>query len=183
LDFRAILCHKFAVLNLRKSKKNKPRNSIFVLKSHKFDAHFKKYEMSGILTLTMIKPEAVNKGYTGAILKKIQDAGFEISAMKMYKLTRLQVESFYAEHLGKTFYEGLCDYMCSGPIVAAVLKKENAVLDFRTLVGKTDPKDAAEGTIRKEFAESGSKNAVHGSDSDESAQKELSFHFAQTELF
>jgi len=139
--------------------------------------------MSGKLTLTMIKPEAVEKGHTGAILKKIQDAGFQISAMKMYQLTRDQVESFYAEHKGKPFYEDLCNYMCSGPIVAAVLQKENAVVDFRTLVGKTDPKDAAEGTIRKEFAESGSKNAVHGSDSDESAKKETSFHFAQTELF
>lgn len=139
--------------------------------------------MSGNFTLTMIKPEAVKKGHTGAILKKIQDTGFEISAMKMYQLNRSQVERFYAEHLGKPFYEGLCDYMCSGPIVAAVLKKENAVVDFRTLVGKTDPKDADEGTIRKEFAESGSKNAVHGSDSDESAQKEASYHFAQTELF
>jgi nucleoside-diphosphate kinase len=183
LDFGAILCHKFAVLNLRKSKKNKLRNSIFVLKSHKFGAHFKKHKMNGKLTLTMIKPEAVEKGYTGAILKKIQENGFQISAMKMYKLTRDQVESFYAEHLGKPFYEGLCNYMCSGPIVAAVLKKENAVADFRTLVGKTDPSEAAEGTIRKEFAESGSKNAVHGSDSDQSALKEIGFHFAQTELF
>lgn len=139
--------------------------------------------MSVKYTLTMIKPEAVEKGYTGAILAKIQKAGFEISAMKMYQLTRKQVESFYAEHLGKPFYEGLCDYMCSGPIVAAVLKKENAVTDFRILVGKTDPNEAAEGTIRKEFAESGSKNAVHGSDSDESAARETSFHFAQTALF
>ncbi|MFT6747622.1 MAG: nucleoside-diphosphate kinase [Glaciecola sp.] len=182
MDFGAILRHEFAMLNLRKIKKNKPRNSILVLKCDKFDAHIKNYKMSGKLTLTMIKPEAVEKGYTGAILNKIEDAGFEISAMKMYRLTRAQVESFYAEHFGKPFYEGLCDYMCSGPIVAAVLKKENAVADFRTLVGKTNPAEAAEGTIRKEFAESGSKNAVHGSDSDESAMKEIGFHFAQTEL-
>lgn len=139
--------------------------------------------MSGNLTLTMIKPEAVEKGYTGAILKKIQDAGFEVSAMKMYQLSRKQAESFYEVHKGKPFYEFLCDYMCSGPIVAAVLKKDNAVTDFRTLVGKTNPDEAAEGTIRKEFAESGSKNAVHGSDSDENAQLELAFHFAKTELF
>lgn len=139
--------------------------------------------MSGILTLTMIKPEAVEKGYTGAILAKIQAAGFEISALKMYQLTRNQAEAFYEVHQGKPFYESLCDYMCSGPIVAAVLKKENAVVDFRTLVGKTNPLEAAEGTIRKEFAESGSKNAVHGSDSDENAALELAFHFAQTELF
>lgn len=138
--------------------------------------------MSGNLTLTMIKPEAVEKGFTGAILKKIEDNGFTIVAMKMYELSRDQVEQFYAVHHGKPFYEGLCSYMCSGPIIAAVLKKENAVTDFRTLVGKTNPDEAAEGTIRKEFAESGSKNAVHGSDSDENALLEISFHFAQTEL-
>ncbi len=139
--------------------------------------------MSNNLTLTMIKPEAVEKGYTGPILNKIQAAGFEIAAMKMYQLTRKQAEHFYAEHLGKPFFEGLCDYMCSGPIVAAALKKQNAVSDFRLLVGKTDPKDADIGTIRKEFAESGSKNAVHGSDSDLNAAKETAFHFSVTEIF
>ena len=139
--------------------------------------------MSGNITFTMIKPEAVQKGYTGAILKKIQDAGFEILALKMHQLTSTQAEKFYEIHKGKPFYEFLTAYMSSGPIIAAVLQKENAVLDFRTLVGKTNPAEAAEGTIRKEFAESTNKNAVHGSDSDENALIESSFHFAQTEIF
>lgn len=139
--------------------------------------------MQGNTTLTMIKPEAVEKGFSGAILKKITDAGFKISALKMYQLTHAQAEDFYAVHKGRPFYEFLCNYMCSGPIIAAVLTKENAVVDFRKLVGATNPEEAAEGTIRAEFAESGSKNAVHGSDSDENAALETSFHFAKTELF
>ena len=139
--------------------------------------------MTGNITFTMIKPEAVQKGFSGAILKKIQEAGFEIVAMKMHQLTLAQAEKFYAVHTGKPFYEFLTQYMSGGPIIAAVLKKENAVLDFRTLVGSTNPDDAAEGTIRKEFAESTKQNAIHGSDSDENAMLESSFHFAQTEIF
>jgi nucleoside-diphosphate kinase len=139
--------------------------------------------MSGNLTFTMIKPEAVQKGFTGSILKKIQESGFEIVALKMHQLSRTQAEKFYEVHVGKPFYDFLTEYMSSGPIIAAVLKKENAVLDFRKLVGSTNPLDAAEGTIRKEFAESTNKNAVHGSDSDENALIERSFHFSQTEIF
>ena len=133
--------------------------------------------MSGNRTLTMIKPEAVEKGFSGAILKKIEDAGFKIKALKMHQLTHDQAVKFYEVHAGKPFYEYLCEYMSSGPIIAAVLEKENAVLDFRELVGKTKPAEAAEGTIRKEFAESGSRNAIHGSDSDENAALETEFHF------
>ena len=139
--------------------------------------------MSGRTTLTMIKPEAVKKGYTGAILKMIQDKGFEIVALKMYQLSKAQAETFYAVHEGKPFYDFLVKYMSEGPIVAAVLKKDNAVEDFRALIGKTNPEEAAEGTIRKHFAESTNKNAVHGSDSDENATLECNFHFKAEEIF
>lgn len=150
----------------------------------KFAAHQKtKRFMSGNITLTMIKPEAVEKGYTGAILKKIQENGFTIASLKMYQLSRKQAESFYAVHEGKPFYEFLVGYMSSGPIVAAVLKKENAVADFRALIGPTNPAEAGEGTIRKAFAESTNKNAIHGSDSDENAQIEMNFHFKKEEVF
>lgn len=146
-------------------------------------SHLKFTIMTKNITFTMIKPEAVQKGFTGSILKKIQDAGFEIIAIKMHQLSRAQAEKFYGVHIGKPFYEFLTEYMSSGPIIAAVLKKENAVSDFRKLVGSTNPEEAAEGTIRKEFAESTKKNAIHGSDSDENALIESSFHFAQTEIF
>lgn len=139
--------------------------------------------MSGIQTFTMIKPEAVAKGLTGAIIKKIQDAGFTIKALKMHQLSKQQAEGFYEVHKGKPFYDSLTTYMSSGPIVAIILEKTNAVVDFRTLVGSTDPNEAAEGTLRKEFAESKTKNAVHGSDSDENALIESNFHFAFIEQF
>ena len=139
--------------------------------------------MSGRTTLTMIKPEAVQKGYTGGILKMIQDNGFEIIALKMHQLSKAQAEKFYAVHQGKPFYDFLVNYMSEGPIVAAVLRKDNAVEDVRALIGKTNPEEAAEGTIRKKYAESTNKNAVHGSDSDENAKIEADFHFDATEIF
>tara|TARA_B100001059_G_scaffold204256_1_gene213443 strand:- start:1193 stop:1588 length:396 start_codon:yes stop_codon:yes gene_type:complete len=131
----------------------------------------------------MVKPEAVEAGNTGAILNKIEKAGFRIVAMKKVLLSKERAGEFYAVHKERPFYAELVDYMSSGPIIAALLEKDNAVLDFRTLIGATDPSEAAEGTIRAEFAESKAKNAVHGSDSDENANIEADFHFSLNERF
>lgn len=139
--------------------------------------------MSGKVTFTMIKPDAVEKNYIGGILKMINEAGFTIKAMKYTKLSAEQAGKFYEVHKERPFYGELVDYMSSGPIVAAILEKDNAVADFRTLIGATNPAEAAEGTIRKIYAESIAANAVHGSDSDENAQIEGAFFFAQTERF
>ena len=141
---------------------------------------FKNNTMSN-LTFTMVKPEAVESGNTGAILNKIEKAGFRIVAMKKVLLSKERAGEFYAVHKERPFYGELVDYMSSGPIIAALLEKDNAVLDFRTLIGATDPSEAAEGTIRAEFAESKAKNAVHGSDSDENANIEADFHFTKDE--
>ncbi|MBT3210253.1 MAG: nucleoside-diphosphate kinase [Bacteroidetes bacterium] len=132
-------------------------------------------------TFTMIKPSAIEKGYIGPILTKIEEAGFEIVALKMVKLRRHHAEEFYAEHEGKPFFEGLVEFMISGRIVAAILEKENAVADFRKLIGNTDPTKADEGTIRKLYAKSLQENAIHGSDSDESANRESDFFFSKRE--
>ena len=134
-------------------------------------------------TFTMIKPEAVENGHIGAILERINAAGFTIVAMKKTALTSEKAGDFYAVHKERPFYGELVDYMSSGPIVAAILEKENAVADFRTLIGATDPSEANEGTIRSEFAESKAKNAVHGSDSDENAAIEGEFFFTAEERF
>ncbi len=134
-------------------------------------------------TFTMIKPDAVANGHIGAILAKINEAGFRIVAMKYTQISKAQAETFYEVHKERPFYGDLTDFMSSGPIVSAILEKENAVADFRTLIGATNPAEAAEGTIRKQFAESMSRNAVHGSDSDENACIEGAFHFAGTEMF
>jgi nucleoside-diphosphate kinase len=135
------------------------------------------------LTFTMVKPEAVEAGNTGAILNKIENAGFRVVAMKKVLLSKERAGEFYAVHRERPFYGELVDYMSSGPIIAAILEKDNAVLDFRTLIGATDPSEATEGTIRAEFAESKAKNAVHGSDSDENALIEADFHFSNEERF
>ena len=135
------------------------------------------------MTFTMIKPEAVEAGNIGAILKMIENNGFKIVAMKKVKLTRQRAGTFYQVHKEQPFYSELVEYMSSGPIISAILEKENAVADFRALIGTTDPAEAAEGTIRKLFAESKSKNAVHGSDSDKNAQIEADFHFSTEERF
>ena len=134
-------------------------------------------------TFTMIKPDAVANGHTGAILSKIAEAGFGIVALKMTQLTQADAEAFYAEHKERPFFGELVSFMTSGPIVAAVLEKENAVNDFRTLIGSTNPDEAAEGTIRKLYATSMGQNAVHGSDSDENAAIEANFHFSKREQF
>ena len=120
-------------------------------------------------TFTMIKPDAVAEGHSGAILKMIEEAGFRLTAIKMVKLTKDRAGQFYAVHKERPFYDSLCNYMSSGHIIAAILEKENAVSDFRTLIGATNPAEAAEGTIRKLYAKSMESNAVHGSDSDENA--------------
>ena len=138
--------------------------------------------MAGNRTFTMIKPDAVESNNIGNITQMISDAGFKIKAMKLTQLTKGQAEEFYAVHSERPFYGELVEYMTSGPIVAAVLEKENAVIDFRNLIGSTDPNEAEEGTIRKKYAESKGRNAVHGSDSDENAQIESNFHFSENEL-
>ena len=134
-------------------------------------------------TFTMLKPDAVEKGHIGAILEKISASGFKIVAMKLTQMTQGDAETFYAIHKERPFFPDLVAYMTRGPIVAAILEKENAVADFRTLIGATNPADAAEGTIRKLYAASISENAVHGSDSDENAAIEGAFHFSGREQF
>ena len=134
-------------------------------------------------TFTMIKPDATSKGYTGAILDQIIKAGFTVKAMKWIHLSPAQAGTFYEVHKERPFYQELVDFMSSGPIVAAILEKDNAVADFRTLIGATNPAQAEEGTIRKKFAASIGENAVHGSDSDENAAIEGNFFFAGLERF
>lgn len=134
-------------------------------------------------TFTMIKPDATSKGYTGAILDQIIQAGFAVKAMKWIQLTPAQAGQFYEVHKERPFYGELVEFMSSGPIVAAILEKDNAVADFRTLIGATNFKDAAEGTIRKKYASSIGENAVHGSDSDENAAIEGNFFFSNFERF
>ncbi len=133
-------------------------------------------------TFTMLKPDAIENGYTGKIIDMIINAGFKIKAMKYTRLTEDQAKKFYEVHAERPFYGELVEYMTSGPIVAAILEKENAVADFRELIGATDPAEAKEGTIRKSYAESKGRNAVHGSDSDENAELEGKFHFSANEI-
>ena len=137
----------------------------------------------GNITFTMIKPEAVEAGNSGAILKRIEDKGFRIVALKKVHLSEEKAGKFYEVHKERPFYRELVEYMSGGPIIAAILEKENAVSDFRNLIGSTNPEEAEEGTIRKEFATSLAMNAIHGSDSDENAQIEADFHFSIQERF
>jgi nucleoside-diphosphate kinase len=134
-------------------------------------------------TLMMIKPDAVENGHIGNILEKVTSAGFTIKALKLTQLTQHDAELFYEIHKERPFFEELVAFMTRGPIVAAVLEKENAVSDFRTLIGSTNPAEAAEGTLRKLFATSMGENAVHGSDSNENALIEAAFHFSGRERF
>jgi len=134
------------------------------------------------LTYGMIKPDAVQKNYTGKIIDKILEAGFKIRGMKLLQLTKSQAEKFYIIHKERPFYNELVDYITSGPVVALALEKENAVADFRALLGATDPNEAAEGTIRRLFGESKAINAIHGSDSNENALIEINFMFSNLEL-
>lgn len=139
--------------------------------------------MKGSRTLTIIKPDAVQSGNAGNIIQKITDAGFKIVAMKYTHLTKSQAGKFYAVHSARPFYNDLVSFMTSGPVIPMILEKENAVESFRTLIGATNPSNAAEGTIRKAYAESVERNAVHGSDSDENAAVEGSFFFSELERF
>ncbi len=139
--------------------------------------------MAGNITFTIIKPDAVKNGYTGEILAAIKNGGFSISGLRMLRLSKNEAETFYAIHKERPFFNGLVEFMISGPIVVAVIKKDNAVEDFRKLIGTTDPAKAAEGTIRKKFASNVQENAVHGSDSDDNALVESSFFFSSREIF
>ncbi len=139
--------------------------------------------MSGNKTLIMIKPTAVRKGYIGPIMGKIAEGGFSIKAMKYTKLSLEQARAFYAVHKDRPFYADLTEFMSSGPIVAAILEKDNAVEEWRNFIGATNPAEAAEGTIRKLYGTSLGENAVHGSDSDDNAEIESNFFFSATERF
>lgn len=133
-------------------------------------------------TLCIIKPDAVRKNLQGNIIQKISDSGFKILGMKMLNLADATAGKFYEVHKERPFYKELCSFMTSGPVVTIALEKENAVADYRTLIGATDPAEAAEGTIRKLYADSKSENAVHGSDSEENGRNEVAFFFAESEL-
>src|SRR4030042_4827765 len=139
--------------------------------------------MNGDFTFAIIKPNSVRTGKTGPILAMINEAGFEIAAMKMVRMTIPQAESFYDVHKGKSFFESLIEFMTSGPVFVMILKHENAVEEFRKLIGATDPEKAEAGTIRKIYAVSVQMNAVHGSDSDEKAEREACFFFSNFERF
>ena len=134
-------------------------------------------------TFTMLKPDSIEDGYMLPILNKISESGFKIIALKYKKMNREEAQEFYSIHSEKPFFNDLINFITRGPIVAAVLEKDNAVEDFRKLIGSTDPNEAEEGTIRKSFARSKGENAVHGSDSYENANVEISFHFDKTEIF
>ena len=133
-------------------------------------------------TLSIIKPDAVKRHLIGAILARFEQQGFNIAAAKMVQLNREQAEGFYAEHQGKPFFESLVEYMISAPVFVSVLEKENAVQDYRTLIGTTNPETAAEGTIRRDFALNQRENSVHGSDSPESAAREIAYFFVNDEI-
>ncbi len=134
-------------------------------------------------TFTMIKPDAVRAGNIGNILQMMNEAGFKIIAMKFTKLTKEQASGFYAVHKERPFFGELVDFMTSGPIVAAILEKDNAVADFRTFIGATNPEEAAEGTVRAKYGSNMGENAVHGSDSDENAEIESAYFFSMLERF
>jgi nucleoside-diphosphate kinase len=161
-----------------KKNENYTSNDLFLpLKNEKYNL------MAGKLTFSMIKPEAVADGHSGSILKHIEAAGFRVRALKLTQLTPERAGEFYVVHKDRPFYGQLKEVMTEGPIIALVLEKENAVLDFRTLIGATNPANAAEGTIRKLYAKSLESNAVHGSDSDENALLEASFFFSALEQY
>jgi nucleoside-diphosphate kinase len=133
-------------------------------------------------TFSIIKPDAVAAGNAGAVLSRLEKAGFRVVAVRMRQLTVPQAEGFYAVHVGKPFFADLCQFMASGPCLTMVLERENAILGLREVMGATDPAKAAEGTIRKDFAQSLSKNAIHGSDAPETARFEISYFFPGIEL-
>ncbi len=133
-------------------------------------------------TLAILKPDCVRKGLIGEVIRRIQEAGFTIKAIKMIRLTKKTAGGFYAVHRERPFFDDLTNFMSSGPCVPVVLEKENAIADFRELIGATDPSEAEEGTIRKEYADNKSENIIHGSDSEENGKLEVSYFFAESEL-
>lgn len=135
------------------------------------------------ITFMMIKPDAVENGFIGKIIEKIASAGFKFKALKLTHLSKKNAEKFYKVHKDQSFYDDLVKFISRSPIVVAVLEKENAVSDFRTLIGSTNPDDAAEGTIRRLYGKSKGENAIHGSDSEENAQLETSFHFSGFDIY
>lgn len=137
--------------------------------------------MAGRQTLGIVKPDAVANGHLGSILAHLQQAGYRVTAGRLVRLTRAQAEAFYEVHRGRPFYEELVAFMCSGPCFPMALEKAGAVAAFRATIGATDPAEAAPGTIRKLYAESKGRNAVHGSDSDENAAREIAFFFSESE--
>ena len=137
----------------------------------------KKNKMAGNKTFTIIKPDAFKASYSGPIIEIIESAGFIIKNMRLVEMDNTMASKFYAVHKERPFFSRLCDYMCSGPIIVIELEKENAVSDFRKLIGSTNPEEAEEGTIRKRYASSIEANAIHGSDSDENAQIEIDLFF------
>jgi nucleoside-diphosphate kinase len=133
-------------------------------------------------TLAILKPDCVRKNLTGEVIRRIQEAGFSVKALKMVKLSRAEAEGFYAVHQGRPFFDSLTTFMSSGPCVPIVLEKENAIADFRSLLGATDPAEAAEGTIRKDFADNKGENICHGSDSVENGRLEAAYFFPEVEI-
>ena len=135
------------------------------------------------VTFMMIKPDAVENGFIGNIIEKVTSSGFKFKALKLTHLSKKNAEKFYKVHKDQSFYDDLVKFISRSPIVVAVLEKENAVSDFRTLIGSTNPDDAAEGTIRRLYGKSKGENAIHGSDSEENAQLETSFHFSGFDIY
>lgn len=133
-------------------------------------------------TLTIVKPDAVGSGKAGSVLAHLEQAGFQIRALRMMRLSEAQAQAFYEVHKERPFYGSLVSFMTSGPVIPAVLEADNAVLKLREVIGATDPAEAAEGTVRRLFAESKERNAIHASDSDDNAQREIGFFFPETEL-
>lgn len=138
--------------------------------------------MAAERTLAILKPDCVRKELIGEVIRRIQEAGFQIRTLKMISMTKREAEGFYAVHEGKPFFEELTDFMSSGPCVPMVLEKENAIADFRTLIGATNPEEAEDGTIRSDFADSIGQNIVHGSDSVENGKKEAAYFFPEHEI-
>lgn len=139
--------------------------------------------MSGNITFTIIKPDAVRNGHTGKIIDQILEAGFQVKAMKLFHLSDATAGAFYDIHRERPFFKDLVEFMTSGPCIPMILEKDNAVEDFRTLIGATNPAEAAPGTVRNRFAKSIDANAIHGSDSDENAIREGGFFFSEIETF
>ena len=151
---------------------------VILLKYNAFSLVCKKNKMAGNKTFTIIKPDAFKASYSGPIIEIIESAGFIIKNMRLVEMDNTMASKFYAVHKERPFFARLCEYMCSGPIIVIELEKENAVSDFRKLIGSTNPEEAEEGTIRKRYASSIEANAIHGSDSDENAQIEIDFFFS-----